>query len=52
MKLTRSEILSVSRTPEVVDEVLSGRGKGQVLDAAHEAFTVRHLFPKFHILLD
>ena len=44
--LTRSEIFSISRTSEVVDEVLSGGRVGQVLDAADEPFALRHLFPR------
>ncbi len=43
--LTRSEVLSLRRTSKVVDEVLPSGRKGQVLDAADEALSLRHLFP-------
>ncbi len=43
--LTRGEILSLRRTSKVVDEVLPSGRKGQVLDAADEALSLRHLFP-------
>ena len=43
---TRSEVFSISRTSEVVDEVLSRGRVRQVLDAADEAFAFRHLFPR------
>ena len=40
---TRSKIFSVSWASQVVKSIFSGRGIGQVLDAAHETLAVRHL---------